>query len=78
MEILDGKILVTRAELSDREILRQVDAIAAKALRDCCIMHSPDDMRSSATIAEDYGLLVVIEPNRQEQNVTVPVETLVS
>ena len=78
MEIIEGKILVTRAELNDREILRQVDAVAAKALRDCCIMHSPNDMRSSVTIAEDYGLLVVIESNRQEQDTTVPVETLVS
>ena len=78
MEISNGKIIVTRAELGDREILRQIDAVAAKALRDCCIMHSPNDMRSSVTIAEDYGILIVSDPNREQKDSTATVENLVS
>ena len=70
METVDGKILVTAAELKDRRTFRQIDVLAAKALRDNCIEQSLNDMRSPATIAEGAGLLVVVETDSQPHEAT--------
>lgn len=64
MDIDQGIINVSRIELNNAKRLMVINGMAEKALTRHGIMMSPDDMRSPATLAEDYGLLVVTE----EQN----------
>lgn len=59
MEIIEGKIITTTMELNSSVTFRQIDAVAAKALRDVGVMQSPDDMRSAVTIAQDMGILTI-------------------